>query len=164
MFGSSSWCCPASSGTRYLTLTSGNSAGIFIEAALGVVSSVAEVTAVGYEGVRFDVEEEHWPAFAAVKHAGLRVAGTTSHSAPYQCDTPPDAVAFVKAWAPDANIDILSPLRTAIRFQVASHLRIVDPFLEGVVDGKLREPGQIHFSSSQACPLGRIRAAHGPLQ
>ena len=43
-----------------------------------------------------------------MKHAGLRVAVTTSHSAPYQCDAPEDAVAFVKAWAADANIDILS--------------------------------------------------------
>ena len=48
-------------------------------------------------------------AFAAVKRGGLRVAVTTSHSAPYQCDTPEDAVAFVKAWTADANIDILSP-------------------------------------------------------
>lgn len=32
-----------------------------------------------------------------------------SHSAPYQTDTPEDAVAFVKAWCADPNVDILSP-------------------------------------------------------
>ena len=109
-----SWCCPALSGTKYLNLGGGNSAGVFNEAALtAIASSVAEVT--GYEGVMFDVEEVQGSsgtmvpafakAFAAVKHAGLRVAVTISHSAPYQCDTPEDAVAFVKAWAADANID-----------------------------------------------------------
>jgi len=115
-----SWCCPTLAGTKYLTLGGGNSAGIFNEAALtAIASSVADITAAGYEGVMFDVEEVQGssgtmvPAFAntfaAVKGAGLRVAVTTSHSAPYQCDTPEDAVAFVKAWAADANIDILSP-------------------------------------------------------
>ena len=38
-------------------------------------------------------------AFAPVMQVGLRVAVTTSHSAPYQCDTPEDAAALVKAWA-----------------------------------------------------------------
>ena len=37
--------CPALSGTNYSTLSGGNSAGIFNEAALtGIASSVAEVT------------------------------------------------------------------------------------------------------------------------
>ena len=48
-------------------------------------------------------------AFAACKAANLSVGVTTSHSAPYQTDTPADAVALIKAWAADASIDILSP-------------------------------------------------------
>jgi len=70
-------------------------------------------------GIVYDVEEvdggsdEMVPAFAAsfakVKAAGLYVIVTTSHSAPYACDTPETAVALVKAWAQDSNIDILSP-------------------------------------------------------
>lgn len=48
-------------------------------------------------------------AFEACKAANLSVGVTVSHSAPYQTDTPTDAVALVKAWAADPNIDILSP-------------------------------------------------------
>ena len=48
-------------------------------------------------------------AFAACKAANLSVGVTVSHSAPYQTDTPADAVALIKAWAADASIDILSP-------------------------------------------------------
>ena len=48
-------------------------------------------------------------AFKALKAAGLKVGVTTSHSAPYQTDTPDVAVALIKAWTADANIDVLSP-------------------------------------------------------
>ena len=74
-----------------------------------ISSSVTDATAAGDEGVMFDVEEIQGssgtmvPAFAKpfapVKHVGFRVAVTTSHSAPYQCDTPEDAAALVKARA-----------------------------------------------------------------
>ena len=67
----------------------------------------------------FDVEEVQGSAsvivpafsaaFVALKKAGLQTGVTTSHSAPYQTDTPEDAVAMVKAWAADAYLDILSP-------------------------------------------------------
>ena len=48
-------------------------------------------------------------SFAKVKAAGLNVIVTTSHSAPYDCDTPETAIALVVAWVQDPNIDILSP-------------------------------------------------------
>jgi len=48
-------------------------------------------------------------AFSACKQAGLIVGVTTSHSAPYQCDTPADAVAFIKAWLQDPYVDVISP-------------------------------------------------------
>jgi hypothetical protein len=48
-------------------------------------------------------------AFAAAKANGIKVAVTTSHSAPYSTDTPQDAIDMVKAWVADANVDILSP-------------------------------------------------------
>ena len=43
-------------------------------------------------------------AFAACKRSGLKVAVTTSHSAPYQVDAPAIAVELVKAWASDGNL------------------------------------------------------------
>jgi hypothetical protein len=115
-----SWCCPALLGTKYITLGGGNSAGVFTAAALSAIEgSAAKIKAAGYDGVMFDVEEVTGPsstmvnafakAFAAMKQGGLKVAVTTSHSAPYQCDSADDAVAFVKAWVTDSNIDILSP-------------------------------------------------------
>ena len=48
-------------------------------------------------------------AFAACKAASLSVGVTVSHSAPYKTDSPEDAVALIKAWAADENLDILSP-------------------------------------------------------
>lgn len=115
-----SWCCPVLLGTKYITLGGGNSAGTFDEASLhSIADQIHAVIDAGYEGVMFDVEEVDGPssrlvpafatAFDACKRAGLYVAVTTSHSAPYQTDTPADAVALVKAWAADKNIDILSP-------------------------------------------------------
>ena len=48
-------------------------------------------------------------AFQKAKENKLIVTVTTSHSAPYKCDTPEDAVAFIKAWVVEPNIDYLSP-------------------------------------------------------
>ena len=77
------------------------------------------VLAANYTGVVFDVEQVAGSAsvivpafqktFAAAKRVGLKVAVTTSHSAPYQVDSPDVAPALVKSWAADANVDILSP-------------------------------------------------------
>merc|ERR550525_81214 len=114
------WCCPKLHGTRYLTLGGGNSAGEFTSSALkDIASSAAVIKQAGYSAVMFDVEEIvgssdlmiplFQESFAALKKAGLIVAVTTSHSAPYQCDSAADAVAITKAWIADANIDILSP-------------------------------------------------------
>jgi hypothetical protein len=114
------WCCPELAGPRFISLGGGNSAGSFTQAALeAITKDVGKINRSQYEAVMFDVEEVHGPsaslvpafasAFAACRAQGLRVGVTTSHSAPYATDTPADAVAFVKAWAADPNIDILSP-------------------------------------------------------
>lgn len=104
---------------RFLTLGGGNSAGEFTAAALSSITSHAALIKQNYSAVMFDVEEVVGPSstmmplfaesFAALKKEGLIVGVTTSHSAPYACDSPADAVAFTKAWAADGNIDILSP-------------------------------------------------------
>merc|ERR1712150_452245 len=75
--------------------------------------------AAGYVGVMYDVEEVQGPSstmaplfsksFEAMKSAGLLVMVTTSHSAPYQCDTAQDAVDILKAWCADDNLDVISP-------------------------------------------------------
>jgi hypothetical protein len=48
-------------------------------------------------------------AFAKANEAGLAVVITTSHSGPYQTDSPQDAVDFVKSWVKDPNVDVISP-------------------------------------------------------
>lgn len=114
------WCCPILIGSKWITLGGGNAAGVFTSSALLDMAGQAEtIKTAGYNGVMFDVEEvtgsavsvipAFTKAFAAMKAAGLSVGVTTSHSAPYACDTPQDAVAFVKAWVQDSNIDVLSP-------------------------------------------------------
>ena len=114
------WCCPELRGSRFLSLGGGNAAGSFTASALTKIkSSMGAIKAANYSGIILDVEEatgsakELVPAFAAVlaaaKGEGLRTAVTTSHSAPYQCDSANDAVALVKAWVADPNLDILSP-------------------------------------------------------
>ena len=114
------WCCPELKGTRWLSLGGGNSAGMFSKETLNkIVDDAPAINASAYDGVMFDVEEVVGPAsvmvgafgdaFAAVKARGLLVGVTTSHSAPYATDAPADAVAFVRAWAADGRIDVLSP-------------------------------------------------------
>lgn len=114
------WCCPQLKGLHYLTLGGGNSAGVFTVPSLqAIAANVSHIVNAGYKGVMFDVEEVTGPssatvpafaaAFAACKNLNLTVGVTTSHSAPYQCDSPEDAIALVKAWVVDSNIDILSP-------------------------------------------------------
>ena len=114
------WCCPELLGDHFLTVGGGNSAGLFTEQTLKAVTAKADaIKAAGYGGIMYDVEEVIGPSstmvplftesFAAMKKAGLVVAVTTSHSAPYQCDTPQDAVDFVKAWCADSNLDVISP-------------------------------------------------------
>ena len=48
-------------------------------------------------------------SFRVAQQLGLGVIVTMSHSAPYHADTPADAIAFIKAWTADHNIDALSP-------------------------------------------------------
>ena len=115
-----SWCCPVLRGRKHLSLGGGNAAGMFTEEALTtIIKDLPLVITANYSGIVFDVEEVvgssstmaplFAEAFAACKRLGLIVTVTTSHSAPYQTDTPADAVALLKAWVKDDNIDILSP-------------------------------------------------------
>jgi hypothetical protein len=114
------WCCPELVGEKLLTLGGGNSGGVFTEQALkAITAKAATIKAAGFAGVMYDVEEVVGPSstmapafsesFAAMRSAGLIVAVTTSHSAPYQCDTPQDAVDILKAWCADSNLDVISP-------------------------------------------------------
>eukprot|EP01063_Lacrimia_lanifica_P012715 TRINITY_DN193_c0_g1_i1.p1 TRINITY_DN193_c0_g1~~TRINITY_DN193_c0_g1_i1.p1 ORF type:complete len:246 (+),score=89.48 TRINITY_DN193_c0_g1_i1:53-790(+) len=114
------WCCPELKGKKVVTVGGGNGAGTFNVANINkITAGIGAVQKANYTGIIFDVEEVSGPAadvnvafgkaFAAAKKAGLTVAITMSHSAPYACDTPADAVAMVKAWAADTNVDILSP-------------------------------------------------------
>jgi len=115
-----SWCCPVLEGQKLLTLGGGNSAGLFTASTLTALTAKADtIKAAGFAGVMYDVEEVDGPSstmaplfaksFVAMRNAGLIVAVTTSHSAPYACDTPQDAVDILKAWCADPNIDIISP-------------------------------------------------------
>ena len=116
-----SWCCPPLPATAWLSLGGGNAAGEFDVPTLSKIddAACARVAAAGYAGVVFDVEivtgaaADVVPAFSRaferVKAAGLTVVITTSHSAPYQTDSPSDAVALVRSWAADENVDVLSP-------------------------------------------------------
>jgi hypothetical protein len=115
-----SWCCPKLLGEKLLTLGGGNAAGRFTAHALSKITSKAHtIKAAGFKGVMYDVEEVVGPSssmaghfaksFSAMRKAGLIVGVTTSHSAPYHCDSPHDAVHFVKAWCADPNVDIISP-------------------------------------------------------
>jgi len=115
-----SWCCPDLVGTKFLTLGGGNSAGVFTVDSLSTISMAAkQILKAGYEGVMFDVEEVEGKsskvvngfkaAFKNLKAAGLTIAITTSHSAPYQTDSPQVAIDLVKSWVEDENVDIISP-------------------------------------------------------
>lgn len=115
-----SWCCPPLVGERYLCLGGGNGAGEFSADVLkDITANMWRVLAANYTGVVFDAEiisgsaDDMIPRFALAfrqaKAIGLKVVVTMSHSAPYQTDTPQDAVAFVKAWVRDGNIDMVSP-------------------------------------------------------
>jgi len=114
------WCCPELNGDHWISLGGGNWAGVFNDQHLqNIAQSAQKIKAAGYVGVMFDVEEVRGPhinivplfaqAFASLKQAGLKVGVTTSHSAPYQCDSAEDSVEFVKAWAADPNVDVISP-------------------------------------------------------
>lgn len=114
------WCCPALKGSKTISIGGGNSAGTMSADILDqITTNMGLIPKANYTAIIFDVEEvdgaaatvvpKFQAAFKAAKAAGLTVAVTTSHSAPYQTATPQDAVDIVKAWAADSNIDILSP-------------------------------------------------------
>lgn len=115
-----SWCCPSLVTPKLITLGGGNAAGTFTAASLtSIEANLSQITAAGYSGVVFDVEEvtgsssvmvpAFASAFAACQAAGLSVVITTSHSAPYQTNTPATATALVTAWVQDTNVDVISP-------------------------------------------------------
>jgi len=107
-------------GVKYFSFGGGNHNGVINADNLQVlINDLSKLTAAGFEGVMFDVEKVRGSAaslnpvfasaFAAVKAAGMKVAITVSHTAPYDCDTPQDAVDFVRAFVADTNVDIISP-------------------------------------------------------
>eukprot|EP00948_MAST-09A_sp_MAST-9A-sp1_P003000 g3000.t1 len=115
-----SWCCPELKGETFLSLGGGNAAGQFTKSALeSIQANLNLVKKANYSGIILDVEEVSGSAsdliplfqsiFKNAKALQLRTAVTTSHSAPYQCDSSDDAIALVKAWVADKNLDIISP-------------------------------------------------------
>jgi len=111
---------PSVQGIKFLSLGGGNAAGMFTSSTLSAITAKASaIKKAGFAGVMYDVEEVKGPSstmsplfaqsFAAMRNAGLLVGVTTSHSAPYACDTPEDATNILRAWCADPNIDIISP-------------------------------------------------------
>jgi len=108
-------------GTKYVSVGGGDirTGNISEEVLDDVGASTTDIINAGYDGVMYDVEyvlgsvDIMVPAFeksfADVKAAGLLVAVTTSHSAPYSTDPPEDAATYVSSWAQSTNVDILSP-------------------------------------------------------
>ena len=104
-----------------MTIGGGNAAGQFTVSTLAEIAKDIDyvVKSKQYSGVIFDVEicigdsasliAGFEAAFKAAKNAGLTVGVTTSHSAPYQTDTPQVATDLVKSWVVSDNIDFLSP-------------------------------------------------------
>ena len=120
------WCCPTLTGTPYLSLGGGNSAGLFTVATISAIEEhLPLIISAGYEGIVYDVEHVKGnsaeiisafvASFKAAKDAGLGVIVTTSHSAPYEAldeNGVPDpliSTALVMEWCMDENIDMLSP-------------------------------------------------------
>ena len=110
-------------------------------------------------------------SFAKVKAAGLNVIVTTSHSAPYDCDTPETAIALVVAWVQDDNIDILSPqlyttgLETSPSFEHTSECDAAGctwalyenskaAFVPSIVDPTHYSVSQLYFSVHHHIELG----------
>jgi len=107
--------------TTWLSVGGGSDAGR-LDAA--VVQEIGEqcgkVKDNGFGGIMFDVEKVSGSAatlapifdeaFHLCKQAGLKVGLTTSHSAPYETDSPSDATALVQSWcANDGDLDLISP-------------------------------------------------------
>ena len=118
--GTHPWCCPELRGEKMMTLGGGNSAGTFnVKNLDAITGNISAVKAYNYSGIVFDVEQVDGSSisvgaafercFAAAKDHSLKVVITTSHSAPYQCDSPRDAVSLVKGWVASKNVDVLSP-------------------------------------------------------
>merc|ERR1711988_719650 len=91
-------------GEKYLSIGGGNNNGILNASVL--TQFVADLGQVqGYDGIMFDVEKVRGSfdtvnpkfnaAFAAVKAAGMKVAITVSHTAPYDTDSPQIATQLV---------------------------------------------------------------------
>jgi len=117
----SGYTTPALHGETYCSIGGGNAGGIFTVTAINKITSACKSGAFKqkYHGICYDVEivkgssssvvSAFRESFAACKSAGLKVFVTTSHSAPYDTETPQVAIDLVKSWVADSNIDILSP-------------------------------------------------------
>merc|ERR1719273_450291 len=111
---------PTLQGEKWCSVGGGNKNGRFtVERIQAITSGCDKFIKAGYQGICYDVEEVNGTgsalvsafqaSFAKCKAAGLKIMVTTSHTAPYKANTPQDAVALVKSWVSDPNVDILSP-------------------------------------------------------
>lgn len=107
---------PSMVGEKYLAVGGGvGPAGQWTTAAIEAVTSAVEACELSaYVGIAFDVEicqqqglsSAFLEAFAKAKAQGLGVLVTVSHSEPFGCQ---DAIALMKAFLGDSNIDYISP-------------------------------------------------------
>jgi len=107
-------------GEKYFSIGGGNQNGVLSAAILHqFIQDIDQVKSHGFDAVMFDIEKVTGAAsdmnpifanaFQAVQDAGMKVGITVSHSAPYDCDTPQDAVDFMQAFVADTNVDLMSP-------------------------------------------------------
>jgi len=105
-------------GEKYFTIGGGNHNGVLSADVL--TQFIADLNQVqGFDGIMFDVEKVRGSfdtvnpkfnaAFAAVKAAGMKVAITVSHTAPYDTDSPQIATQLVQSFVANTDVDIISP-------------------------------------------------------
>ena len=112
-------CCPTLVGEKWLTLGGGSYFNVDSINSIATSVDIIKSSSTEYTGVLFDIEtvygsssvlvEAFAAAFKAMKDGGFKVGVTTSHSAPYETDTPEVAVDLVNSWVKDSNIDFISP-------------------------------------------------------
>jgi len=118
----------AGSAFKWFTIGGGNHNGILNASKLDEFDAKLDQIS-DFGGVMYDIEKVQGSSstmnprfaasFAAVKAKGMKVAITVSHTAPYDCDSPQDAVDFVEAFVQDSNVDIISPQLYTSGFEAA---------------------------------------------
>jgi hypothetical protein len=101
-------------GKKYLSFGGGNANGRWtLSALINLDSGIKSKQLAGWDGIVYDIEEgdsglaaAFATSFATAKANGLGVLVTVSHSQPYAVS---DAVALMKSFFSNSNIDYLSP-------------------------------------------------------